>query len=247
MFELANLRVIRKIPVATGGLDGIMYDDYSNRIILTSHSRPAGTVTAIDPSTGAIVGTTDLESTSPEGAASDGQGKIFINNEGTSTMQVLDAQTMKVLGSWPLAPCEGPTGIAYDRLHNRIFSGCSGTSVVVDPALGKVVATIPNGNGVDALGWDPIEQLIYVPAGRDGNLTVAHEDAPDRYSVIATVSTRPGAKTVSVDTLDHVAYLFQPEYGPPPPAEPGAPPPPREGRRGPRGPVIAAWFVSVRH
>src|SRR2546426_11962351 len=97
MFDLRSLAVIKKIPVPTGGLDGIMYDDFSDRIILTNHSRPIGTAVALDARTGDIVGTAQLEDNSPEGAASDGKGNVFINNEGTSTMQVLDVRTMKVL------------------------------------------------------------------------------------------------------------------------------------------------------
>src|SRR5882672_8216860 len=246
MFDLKTLAVIRRIPIPTGGLDGIMYEDFSDRIILTNHSRPIGTAVALDAKTGDIVGTAQLEDNSPEGAASDGKGRIFVNNEGTSTMQVLDVRTMKVLASWPLAPCEGPTGIAYDRATNRIFSGCGKTSVVVNPATGKIVATIANGDGVDALGWDPGERLIYIPAGRDSNVTVVHEDAPDKYSVVATVATMRGAKTISVDPVKHVAYLFQPEYGPAPAPPPGAPPP-QPGVRPPRGPVIAAWFFAISH
>src|SRR5213082_1492228 len=243
MFDLASLAVIKKIPVRTGGLDGIMYDDFSDRIILTNHSRPIGTVVAVDPKGGDIVGTVELEDNSPEGAASDGKGKIFVNNEGKSTIQVIDDKAMKVVASWPLAPCEGPTGIAYDRATNRIFSGCGKTSVVVDPASGKVVATIANGDGVDALGWDPSQQLIYIPAGRDSIVTVVHEDSPDRYSVLATVATMRGAKTITVDPVRHVAYLFQPEYGPLPPGSP----PPAPGSRAPRGPVVAAWFFAISH
>ena len=246
MFDLKTLAVIKKIPVATGGLDGIMYEDFSDRIILTNHSRPIGTAVALDAKTGDIVGTAQLEDNGPEGAASDGKGKIFVNNEGTSTMQVLDVKTMKVLASWTLAPCEGPTGIAYDRTTNRIFSGCSKTSVVVDATTGKIVATIANGDGVDALGWDPVEKLIYIPAGRDSTVTVVHEDAPDRYTVVATVATMRGAKTISVDPVKHVAYLFQPEYGPAPAPAPRAPPP-QPGARPPRGPIIAAWFFAISH
>jgi DNA-binding beta-propeller fold protein YncE len=211
MFDLKTLAPIKKIRIPTGGLDGIMYEDFSDRIILTNHSRPIGTAVALDAKTGDIVGTAELEDDSPEGAASDGKGKIFVNNEGKSTIQVIEVGTMKVLTSWPLAPCEGPTGIAYDRATNRIFSGCGKTSVVVDPNTGKVVATIANGDGVDALGWDPGEKLIYIPAGRDSNVTVAREDAPDKYTVVATVPTMRGAKTISVDPVKHVAYLFQPE------------------------------------
>ena len=35
MFDLKTLAAIRKIPVSTGGLDGIMYDPSSDRVILT--------------------------------------------------------------------------------------------------------------------------------------------------------------------------------------------------------------------
>src|SRR6266568_6333576 len=54
MFDLKTIGVIKKIKVPIGGLDGIMYDDYSDRIILTNHSRPIGTATAIDPGSGEI-------------------------------------------------------------------------------------------------------------------------------------------------------------------------------------------------
>ena len=137
MFDLKTLAVIKQIPVMQGGLDGIMYDEPDDKIILTNHSRPIGTLTAIDPKTGDIVGTAELEDNAPEGAAADGKGHIFVNNESKNTMQVIDVKTWKATASWPLAPCEGPTGIAYDKASNRIFSGCSNTSVVVDPEHGQ--------------------------------------------------------------------------------------------------------------
>jgi DNA-binding beta-propeller fold protein YncE len=246
VFNLKTLAAVKKVHIPTGGLDGIMYDAFSDRVILTNHSRPVGTLVALDAATGDIVGTVNLEDTGPEGAASDGAGKIFVNNEGTSTMQVVDEKTWKAVASWPLAPCEGPTGIAYDPVNQRVFSGCSGTSVVTDPATGKVVASIPNGEGVDAFGWDPTEKLMYIPAGRSGNVTVVRQDGPDSYTVVATVETVPGAKTISVDPTTHTAYLFQPEYGPPPAGSQQ----PQAGRgrgRGPRGPIVAAWFLAISH
>ena len=129
MFDLKTLAVIKQIKVGPG-LDGIMYDEPDDKIILTNHSRPIGTLTALDPNTGDIVATVELEDTSPEGAAADGKGHIFVNNEGKNTIQVIDVKTWKATASWPLAPCEGPTGIAYDKASNRIFSGCNKTSVV---------------------------------------------------------------------------------------------------------------------
>ncbi len=144
----------------------------------------------------------------------------------------------------------GPTGIAYDKASDRIFSGCNNTSVVVDPNGGRIVATIKNGTRVDALGWDPSKKLIYIPNGGQGNVTVVHEDSPDQYTVVATVDTFAGAKTITVDAATHTAYLFQPERGPAP-APPAGAPPPEAGRgrgfgRGPQGPIIASWFIAVR-
>jgi DNA-binding beta-propeller fold protein YncE len=246
MFDLKTLAVIKQIKVGPG-LDGIMYDEADNKIILTNHSRPIGTLTAIDPESGDIVATVELEDNSPEGAATDGKGRIFVNNEGKSTIQVIDVKTWKAIASWPLAPCEGPTGIAYDKASNRIFAGCSNTSVVVNPDTGKIVASIKNGTRVDALGWDPAKKLIYIPNGGEGNVTVVHQDSPDKYTTVATVETFRGAKTITVDPVTHNAYLFQPERGPAPAPSADAPPPQSFGRgRGPMGPIVASWFIVIR-
>lgn len=246
MFDLKTLEVIKQIKVGPG-LDGIMYDEPDDKIILTNHSRPIGTLTSIDPKSGDIVATVELEDTAPEGAAADGKGHIFVNNEGKNTIQVIDVKTWKATESWPLAPCQGPTGIAYDKASNRIFSGCSNTSVVVDPSTGKVVATIKNGTRVDALGWDPSKKLIFIPNGGEGNVTIVHQDSPDKYTTVATVDTFAGAKTIAVDPKTHNAYLFQPERGPAPAPPAGAEPPAKGGRgRGPQGPIVAAWFIVIK-
>ena len=156
---------------------------------------------------------------------------------------MIDVKTWKATASWPLDPCKGPTGIAYDKATNRIFAGCNNTSVVLDASTGKIVATIKNGTRVDALGWDPGRKLIYIPNGGEGNVTVVHQDSADKYTVVATVDTFPGAKTITVDPKTHFVYLFQPERGPAPagaPAEKG-------GRgRGPQGPIIAGWFIVIK-
>ena len=246
MFDLKTYEVVKQIKVGPG-LDGIMYDEPDDKIILTNHSRPIGTVTVIEPKSGDIVATVELEDNAPEGAAADGKGHIFVNNEGKSTIQVIDTKTWKTTASWPLAPCEGPTGIAYDKASDRIFSGCSNNSVVVDPSNGKVVATIKNGTRVDALGWDPSKKLVFIPNGGEGNVTVVHQDSPDKYTVVATVATFAGAKTIAVDPASHNAYLFQPERGPAPAPAAGADPAAKGGGRGrPQGPIVAAWFIVVK-
>jgi len=243
MFDLKTLAVIKKIPVKVGGLDGIMYDAADDKIILTNHSKP-GTAVALDPNSGDITGTAELEDNAPEGAMADGKGRIFVNNEGKNTIQVIDVKSMKAVASWPLAPCEGPTGMAYDKKSNRIFAGCSKKSVVVDASNGKIVAEIENGDRVDALGYDESQKLIYIPGGGGkGTVTVVRQDSPDKYTTIATVETVPGAKTIAVDPVRHMAYLFQPERGPSTPPPAGAP----AGTRPTPGPILAAWFIAISH
>ena len=113
---------------------------------------------------------------------------------------------------------------------------------MLDGTSGRIVSTIANGEGVDALGWDASQKLLYIPAGRDSNVTVVHQDSPDKYTVVATVPTMRGAKTIAVDPVKHVAYLFQPEYGPAAPDAPLGP----NGRPA-RGPVIGAYFFAITH
>lgn len=243
MFDLKTMAVIKKVHAGIDGLDGIMYDDASDKILTIDHSHPTGTAVVIDPKSGDVVARVELTGRGPEGGVSDGKGRIFINLEDKNAIDVVDTKTWKVVQTWPIAPCDGPTGIAMDRTTNRIFSGCGKTSVVVDASNGKVVAQIPNGDGVDALGWDQSQKLMYIPAGRDGNVTVVHEDGPDKYTVVATVATMVGAKTIAVDDTHHIAYAFTPEYGSPPAGTPA----PEPGRRGPRGPMVGTWFIRITH
>ena len=240
MFDLKTLAFIKKIPVKVGGLDGIMYDEYDDLIVLTNHSK-VGTAITLNANTGDIIGTAELEDNAPEGAMADGKGHIFVNNEGKNTIQVVDVKTMKATASWPV--CDGPTGLAYDKPSNRLFVGCGKSSNVVDASTGKVVATITNGDGVDALGYDQKEKLVYIPAGRAGNVTVVRQDGADKYTVVGTVTTVPGAKTIAVDAVSHRAYLFQPERGPSTPPPAGSP----AGARNTPGPILNAWFVAISH
>ncbi len=99
---------------------------------------------------------------------------------------------------------------------------------------------------MDALGWDPGRKLIYIPNGGEGNVTVVHQDSADKYTVVATVDTFRGAKTITVDPTTPNAYLVQPERGPAPAPPAGAPVQPAGRGRGPQGPILAAWFIAIR-
>jgi len=239
MFDLKTLDVLKKVHAGKDGLDGIMYDDATDKILTIDHSKPIGSTVVIDAKTGDVVTTLELSGKGPEGGVSNGKDRIFINNEDNKQIDVIDSKSWKVIGHY--ATCEGATGIAMDRAANRIFSACDDTTYVLDASSGKAVAKINNGGNVDALGWDQSQKLMYIPSG-EGSVTVVHEDSPDKYSVVATVPTMRGARTIAVDDKNHVAYVFTPEYGPPPA---GATPPAGGRGRGPRGPIVGAWLIKI--
>jgi len=122
-----------------------------------------------------------------------------VNDEEMASTHVFDLKTLKVLATWPLAPGEGGTGMAVDRAHHRIFATCANDKLVVlDSDTGKVVATPAIGEDPDAVHFDVATQTLYVSC-LDSTMTVIHEDSPDRYSLVQTVATGPGAKTSALD------------------------------------------------
>jgi YVTN family beta-propeller protein len=185
--------------------DGILYDAFSKRLFtFNSISKDA---TAVDPASGKTVGSVALGG-KPEGAVSDGAGTIFVNIEDKSELVAFDAATLAVKRHYPLAPCEEPSGIAADLAHGRIFSGCDNKMIAVtDMKTGKVVGQIPIGEGVDANRFDPATGLIFSSNGESGTLTVAHEDSPDKFTVLQNVATAEGARTMELDAKSHRIYV----------------------------------------
>ena len=169
------------------------------------------------------MGSTDLGG-SPEFAASDNQGHIYNNLEDKNQVLQIDARTLRILNRWPLAPGENPSGMAIDAVHRRLFIGCRNrTLVVMNADSGKVVTTIPIGDGVDANRFDPGTQIVFSSNG-DGTLTIIHEDTPNSYSVITNAPTQRGARTMELDSKTHRVYLVSAQLGPQP-TTPHTPPP----------------------
>lgn len=204
VIDTKSLSKISEIAVGTRP-DGILFDPISKRIFtFNSTSKDA---TAVDPVSGKAVGTVALDG-KPEAAVSDGAGTIFVNIEDKSELVAFDAQTLTVKQRYPLAPCEEPSGGAADIAHGRIFSGCANNMIAVtDMKTGKVVAQIPIGKGVDANRFDPATGLVFSSNGEPGTLTIAHEDSPDKFTVLQNVVTAGGARTMELDTKSHRVYV----------------------------------------
>jgi DNA-binding beta-propeller fold protein YncE len=234
IFDLRTLASIAKVKVTGRNPDAIVYDPASGRVF-TFNGGGANT-TAIDAATGAVVGTIDLGG-KPEFAVSDGKGTVYVNIEDKSEVVAFDSKGLTVKHSWPLAPCEEPSGMAMDRARGRLFAVCSNKLMaVLDLATGKVITTLPIGQGVDGSGFDPATGLAFASNG-EGTLTVVHEDSPDKFTVVGTVPTQRGARTMTLDQKTHRIYLSTAQFGPPP-----APTPERPN---PRPPMIPGTFTIL--
>lgn len=218
IFDLKTLAIIDKVRVGDDP-NGIIYDPKTHRVF--SADRGSKRMTAIDAKTGKIVATTEDLAGRTEHLAADGAGHVFLNMQDKGTLLKLDAQTLKIMETWPTAPCAQPSSMDMDRAHQRVFIGCRGERpllTVVDAKSGKIVSTQPIGPGVDALEFDPKASLIYVSTGGDGILSVFHEDSPDKYSLVENVKTLPGARTMALDHKTGKVYLPVADAGPVPEA-----------------------------
>ena len=211
VFDLNNFKTLKVIKIDGLNPDAIIYDDVSKRVF-TFNGRNSN-ATAIDAATDSVVGTVPLDG-KPEFAQADGTGNIYVNIEDKSTITGFDAKTLKVLKTWSIAPGEEASGLAIDRTHHLLFSVASNKKMIVsDYEAGKVVADVPIGEGPDAAGFDRETQYAFSSNGRDGTLTVVHEDAPDKFTVVDNVKTQQSARTMSLDPKTHRIYLSAAEFG----------------------------------
>ena len=222
IFDLKTLAVINEVKLpAAQGPDGFMYDPATKSVfVFNARSQDA---TAVNAMTGEVLGTVLLGG-KPEAANADGAGHVWVNIEDKAQLVEFDSKTFKVLNTWPLATCEEPTGMAIDTAHKRLFIGCHSKVMLVADYAGKVVASVPIGQGVDATTFDPATGFVFISCG-DGTITVAHEDSPDKYTVVDTVATQRGARTMGLDTGNHHIFTVTSDFGPAPAATPENPNP----------------------
>jgi hypothetical protein len=119
---------------------------------------------------------------------------------------VVDTRTHTLVATWPLADCDAPTGLAFDARHHLLLAACDGRMAVVDSVAGKRVTSFPIGTRVDGNGFDPSTGLAFASSGT-GVLTIAHEDAPDTFTVVQTVKTQPSGRTMFLDPVTHRVYV----------------------------------------
>jgi YVTN family beta-propeller protein len=220
VFDLTTNAVITQIPTGANP-DAIMYEPFTKKII-TCNGRGKN-LSIIDPVSNKLIDSIAVGG-KPETAVSDNAGKLYVNIEDKNEIVVINTKTFKVEAHWPLAPAEEPTGLVFDKSTNRLFAGCGNKFLaVVDAANGKVNPALPIGDGCDGVGFDSGTKTIFTSNG-EGTMSVFQEKSANKIDVVATVTTKRGARTIAVDEQTHLVYMPTAEFEKPDPAAQNARP-----------------------
>lgn len=215
VFDLATLQVKDNIKISGTDPDMILYEPVTRHLYtLNGHSDNA---TVIDAVTHKEIQTIALPG-KPELAVSDKSGNIFVNIENKNEIDEIDSASYRVIRHYPLGNGIGPTGLAIDEKHHRLFSVCANRIMdILDSRTGNIVAEVPIGAGPDAAAFDPVLQVAFSP-NRDGTLTLVKEQNADHFSVMQNLTTQSGARSMAYDPVNHRAYLVTASFGPTPPS-----------------------------
>jgi YVTN family beta-propeller protein len=238
VFDRKTNTIQKTIPVGDHP-DGAVFEPVTKTV--WAFNGRSQNVTVIDTNTDTVVATIALPG-KPEFPVADGRGFIYDNIEDKSVIVRLDAKAHTVAATWPVAPCESPSGLAIDREHRRLFAVCDNQQMaVVDADSGKVVASPATGDGPDAARFSPADQVAFSPNGGSGTLSIVHEDSPDKYTVTQTLATKRGARTMAMDPDGSHVYLITADFGPRPAATPDNP--------RPRPAIVAGSFevIAIGH
>ena len=231
VFDLKTLKVSEKIKTGEGP-DSIVYDPASGHVyIMNGHGKG---VSVIDPKSRKVVAAIAL-SGKPEAPVADGKGRVYVNIEDKNSIAVIDSNTNKVVAEWPMAGCEEPSGLDMDRDGGDLFAACGNKLMaIVDSKTGKLIATIPTGDGSDGLAFAPKEKVAVTSNG-EGNMSfVGKRDG--KYALIENVPTKKGARTIGFDAATGLFLTVSADLGP-------APKPSPENPRGRPAPLPNSFVV----
>ncbi len=201
VFDLATLKVTGKINTGQNP-DSIIYEPVTHRVL--TFNGKSNDFTLIDAKTGTVISAAVAVGGKPEFSQVDGKGHVFANIEDKNQVIEINAQEGLVMKRYSIAPCDGPSGLAIDTAKMRLYSVCDKVMAISDPNAGKVIGTAVVGSDPDGVAFD---DGYAFSANRDGAITMVGETSPGKFAAVATIPTKTGAKTISVDTKTHKLYL----------------------------------------
>ncbi len=216
VFEASSGKVLAELPVGKGP-DAATFEPKSGLMAVMNHD--AGTVSLVDIHARQVTGTVQVGG-ELEFAQSAGDGRVFVNVANKHQIAVIDVPAKKVQTRFKLNGCEDPSGLAYDSAAQLLASVCAnGVTKFLRAADGTEIASLHTGLGSDGLILDTARKLLFVPAGRDGTLTVVSLQGT-QPKILQKLTTHRGARLGVLDPATSQIYLPSAQLGPPIPPSP---------------------------
>jgi len=202
VFDYDSYKLIGHIAL-TIDADPFLYDPASKLLYVVNGGREAHTptclVSIVDTATGKKIADMKLETNRLESMAMEKSGpRLFVNMTGINSIGVVDREKRAVVQTWPVTAGKDNVPLQYDEATHRLFTATRKPSklVVVNADNGKEVTSLDVVDYVDDLAYDAGHHRLYVPGGGgNGGISVVQQSGADDYKVVATVTTKPGAKT----------------------------------------------------
>jgi DNA-binding beta-propeller fold protein YncE len=159
-------RAVTTIPIG-GHAGNTVYDAGSGCILVAVQDQ--NQIVAIDPRSDRVVSRFSPANASyPHGMLVDAQRRLlFVANDNSASLSILDLRTLRALGSQPLGT--GPDVLAFDPVWRRLYVGSESGVVSVFTELDTALVaegsvTIPYAHTVAV---DPRSHLVYLPLQQD--------------------------------------------------------------------------------
>jgi DNA-binding beta-propeller fold protein YncE len=246
MFDTKTLTLIKSIDVGAARPDGILFDDFNQRVYVFSH--PTKDATVIDSKDGTVLGTIDLGGV-PEQGVADGKGMLYVvMQDAVGSVTAVDVKTMKAIGHYSFVDKGGCNGLGLDVKNKVLFAACGRSGnppvqpaqpmmVILSATDGKILASLPLAGGSDGAAFNPATMEAFSTHG-NGTMTIVKEKNPTSFEVEQNLQTMNGARTVTFDSKTGRLFTMSQERGP-------APPPPPGGGRGGQGTPVPGSFTIL--
>ncbi len=141
----------------------------------------------------------------PDPAVAKGTGLIFVSNEKSHTITVIDPKSLEIIKE--IKTSRRPRDMEFNRAKTLLYvvAGDDDVIDVIDVELLEVVDSIPTGPSPEVLFFSPDEKLVYVSNEEDASLSVIDVAEKVVIDEIPTGAEPEGVITNADGTIAYVA------------------------------------------
>ena len=217
-FSPADMKATATVNLDTLGPSSLCYDVDARTVEAVS---AAGALTTIDADTGKVIKSGKL-ATGTGQIVCGNLGHVYVADPVANVVHVLNHETMRDDGDYPMKTGMKPTGLTLDTKGRRLFVGCEdGTIEVIDTDAGFTFIELRGGKGAarETFAWLPQGKGQWKAAAfvaqEDGTLSGIRMNAFINYSMGGKYKLGPGLSSVAYDDKTHHLFFTSMKSGAP--------------------------------